>query len=302
MINMTTGRDKGFTLIELLVALAIGLLVTLVVLQAYLSGLGTQRAQTDVSRAQESSRSAFDLLARSLRKAGHKDPEAPGTAFCASGSSLQRLVAINDPATIQPDVNLDATSLAGSSVTIANNSDAIRVVYYGERSIVSGAVTNPDGTVRDCLGNPVGWDTRVADTFFIQADSTNNNEPTLFCHTTNPGAGTPNPAPLVPGVESMQLLYGEDTDGDGNVNRYVPASAVTGINNVRSAMLSLVTRTASQNAVDRSQRPFNHFGTSYAPGNAAPSGDAGSVFTAPGDGRIRQHFTTTIALRNLCPV
>ena len=49
MIAMIPNRAKGFTLIELMVALAIGLLVTLVVLQAYLSGLGTQRAQTDRS-------------------------------------------------------------------------------------------------------------------------------------------------------------------------------------------------------------------------------------------------------------
>ena len=157
--------------------------------------------------------------------------------------------------------------------------------------------------MRDCLGNTIAANTLVSDTFFIAADASNNNEPALFCYSSNaPGSGK---VPLVPGVESMQLLYGEDTDGDGAINRYVPGSAITNANanNVRSTMLSLVTRTTNANAVNRSAQTINHFGTSYAAeGNAAPSGDAGSVFTTPADGRTRQHFSTTIALRNLCPV
>ena len=292
MMNTIPGREKGFSLIELLVALAIGLLVTLVVMQAYLSGLGTQRAQTDLGRAQESSRFAFDLLARSLRKAGYKNPKAPGTGFCES-SNVPRILVSNDPAAI-------TASNFGTAATIVNNSDVIQVRYFGE-----GLATPPfttDSTMRDCLGNTIASNTQVSDTFFVAADPSNNNEPALFCYSSN-ATGSGNVA-LVPGVESMQLLYGEDTDGDGAINRYIPGSAITNANanNVRSAMLSLVTRTANTNAVNRSAQTINHFGTSYAAGNSAPSGDAGSVFTTPADGRIRQHFSTTIALRNLCPV
>ena len=197
-------------MIELLVALAIGLLVTLVVLQAYLSGLGTQRAQTDVSRAQESSRFAFDLLARSLRKAGYKNPKAPGIAFCDSSNS-PRLLVSNDPSAI-------TSNPFGTDATILNTSDVIQVRYYGEG-------IPADDTMRDCLGNTIAANTLVRDTFFIAADTTNNNEPALFCYTNNPAAVAPNPAPLVPGIESMQLLYGEDTDGDGAINHYVPGTS-----------------------------------------------------------------------------
>jgi len=287
MTNTIPNRAKGFSLIELLVALAIGLLVTLVVTQAYLSGLGAQRAQTDVGRAQESSRFAFDLLARSLRKAGYKNPKAPGTGFCDS-SNVPRIIVSNDASAI-------SASTFGTSATIVNSSDVIQVRYFGE-----GLATTPfttDGTMRDCLGNTIASNTLVSDTFFIAADTTNNNEPALFCYSSN-ATGSGNVA-LVPGVESMQLLYGEDTDGDGAVNRYVPGSAITNTNanNVRNTMLSLVTRTANANAVDRSAQAINHFGTSYAPS----AGDA-NIFTTPADGRTRQHFSTTIALRNLCPV
>ncbi len=290
MMTMTPIRSKGFSLIELLVALAIGLLITLVVTQAYLSGVGSQRAQTDLGRAQESSRFAFDLMARSLRKAGYKNPKAPGTGFCDS-SSLPRLVVINDPATIKPD----AINLVGSTVTVSNTSDAIRVRYYGD-GLTSTPFTT-DATMRDCLGNTIASNTLVSDTFFIAADTTNNNEPALFCYSSNAtGSGS---VPLVPGVESMQILYGEDTDGDGAVNRYVSGSSINtnNANNVRSVMLSLVARTANANAVDRSAQTIDHFGTNYN-----RSGDAGSRFITPADGRTRQHFSTTIALRNLCPV
>ena len=55
-------RDSGFTLIELLISMTIGLLIALVVTQAYLSSLTTQRSQTDQTRLNESARFAFDLI------------------------------------------------------------------------------------------------------------------------------------------------------------------------------------------------------------------------------------------------
>ena len=291
MIAMIPNRAKGFTLIELMVALAIGLLVTLVVLQAYLGGLGTQRAQTDAARAQESSRIAFDLLAHSLRQAGYKNPKAPGLGFC--DSTTQRLATINDPATISPI----AANLVGSTVTIANNSDAVKVRYFGEGLPVGPFTT--DNSIRDCLGNPVAPNTLAEDTFFVAADANNNNEPTLFCYTTNDAAR--GNVPLVAGIESMQILYGDDNDADGIVNRYIHGGSISLPNNVRSVKLSIIARTPGASAVDRSAQTIDHFGTAYS---GVVTTDPYRIFTAPTppDGRTRRHTSTTIALRNLCPV
>ncbi|HQU79001.1 MAG TPA: PilW family protein [Azonexus sp.] len=289
MIAMIPNRAKGFTLIELMVALVIGLLVTLVVLQAYLGGLGTQRAQTDAARAQESSRIAFDLLAHSLRQAGYKNPKAPGLGFC--DSTTERIATINDPATISPT----AATLVGSTVTIANNSDAVKVRYFGEGLPVAPFTT--DNSIRDCLGNPVAPNVLAEDTFFVAADANNNNEPTLFCYTTN--AATRGNVPLVAGVESMQILYGDDNDADGIVNRYIHGGSISAPNNIRSVKLSIIARTPGASAVDRSAQQINHFGADYS---SVASGDAGMIFTTPSDGRTRRHTSTTIALRNLCPV
>lgn len=295
MSAMIKHRQNGFTIIELMIAVAIGLVITIAVTYAYLSGLGTQQAQTSLSRAQESSRFAFDLLGSSFRKAGYKNPAAPGSAFCdgtkppaAAGicdspTTTPRLVVLNDPSTIDPT----ATNLVGTTINISNNSDVIRVRYYGE-----GLTINPftaDGTVTDCLGNAVAANAFVEDTFFVAPDAGNDGEPTLFCYSSNaPASGN---VALIPGVEDMQILYGEDNMSDdcyGIVDRYVPGSVVTDVNNVRSIMLSIVTRTKETTAVDRSARTFNHFGT--------------TIKTYAADGRTRQLNSTTIALRNLCPV
>lgn len=282
MMNMPNlKKESGFTLIELMVAITIGLLITVVVIQAYVQGLGTQQAQTDLTRVQESSRFAFDLLARSIRKAGYKNPRALGVGFCDT-STDQRLLMTNDSASL---------SIGGNTYPILNLSDIIRVRYYGE------GIGAADGTVVDCLGNAIAANTRVEDTFFVAADPNNNGEPTLYCF-----AGSSATAqPLIPGIESMQLLYGDDSNTDGTIDQYVPAATVSSPNNVRSVMISVVARTTGATNVDRSARTFNHFGTRYAPANSAPSGDAGSIFASAGDGRTRQHFSTTVALRNLCP-
>jgi type IV pilus assembly protein PilW len=288
-------RSRGISLIELMVAMTIGLLILLVVTQAYLSGLTTQRTQTDTGRAQESGRFAFELLARSIRKSGYRNPIAIGQQFCdgtdPTPPTTPRLVLFNDPST----VNLTSSS----SATIANLSDVIRVRYFGEGAIGGAA----DGTMVDCLGNSIPANTLEEDTLYVANDPNNPvnpNEPTLYCYASNAAMALP----LIPGVESLQLLYGEDTDGDGNINRYVTAANVTNPNHIRSVMVSVITRTAgTANAVNLAQQTFNHFGIDYAPGGTAPSGDAGSVFStpSPSDGRTRQHSTTVIALRNLCP-
>lgn len=287
---MNISRPRGFTLVELLVALTIGLLITLVVTQAYLSGLGTQRAQTSLTRAQEASRFAFDALSKAIRRAGYKNPKATGLGFCDS-PTVVRLVAGNDMASINPT----AANLAGSTVTVLNTSDVVRVRYFGEGNTVTNTA---DGTISDCQGTAVAPNTLVEETYFVAADANNSNEPTLFCYS-SASAANGNVA-LIPGVESLQMLFGLDTNSDGSINGYVTATNITNANanNVRSIMISMVTRTPEATAVNRLAQSINHFGSNYNPA----TGDAGNTFNAPADGRMRQHSVTTIALRNICPV
>ena len=293
---MTTLRQRGFTIIELMISVAIGLIITIAITNAYLTGVGTHQAQTNLSRAQESMRVALDLLSNAIRKAGYKNPSATGPDFCDGSkpasagicdrpTTTPRLVLFNDPATI-------ANPATSASDPISNKSDILRVRYYGDT----------DGTVSDCLGNPVASTNLVEDTFYVADDS---GEPTLHCHTTNIAAAPktstiPNPAPLVPGIESLQMLYGEDFRSDdcfGIIDRYVHGGLVSNVNNVRSVMVSIISRTADATSPSRLARTFNHFGAGYTP----PANDTGSVFSDPTDGRMRQQISTTIGLRNVCP-
>jgi len=47
---------------------------------------------------------------------------------------------------------------------------------------------------------------------------------------------------LVEGVENMQLLYGEDTDGDGAANRYRSAANIDDFRDVVSVKVGLLVR------------------------------------------------------------
>jgi len=63
-------RQGGFSLVELMVSLVLGLIVVGAALTVFLSNRQTFRITEGVGRLQESSRIAFELMARDLREAG----------------------------------------------------------------------------------------------------------------------------------------------------------------------------------------------------------------------------------------
>lgn len=302
IMSRTRTLQQGVTLIELMIALAIGLLIVLVVTSAYMSGIGAQRAQTDLTRLEESARFGFDLLSRSIRRAGFRDTHSsypPGyvgkafpdgyvgsvaNEFCATTPTGSAIGGTNDPTTV--DLG------GGVTANVVNNSDTITVRYYGQDNP---AHTAADGAVLDCLGNAVRRGSLVQDRIYVAADAANGGEPTLFCSTDNPAANPKNLA-LIPGIESMQLLFAEDTDLDTVPNRYVPFNAAPNVpdpDDVRGVLVSLVVRTPNATGSDRIAKPVKHFGDDYAAVN-----DAGSVFPGSADGRTRLHFANYISLRN----
>ena len=62
--------SRGMSLVELMVSLALGLLVVGAALTVFLSNRQTYAATESLSRIQESSRVAFELMTRDLREAG----------------------------------------------------------------------------------------------------------------------------------------------------------------------------------------------------------------------------------------
>ncbi len=287
---MSSGRgmragQRGVTLVELMVAMTIGLLVVFVVTEAYVSATATQRSQSDRSRVQESMRFALESLSYAVRKAGYRNPAASGEFmddFCGSGKL--RLVSKNAATAF----DLTKADLSGTGKAVLNSSDILRVRYRGDGTLPSTA----DGSVTDCLGATVGPNQIAEDTYWV-ADGP-NDEPSLFCYSSISGG---EPVAIVPGVESLQILYGEDMNSDGVSDRFVPASSVGSMNAVRSIVVSVVARSPSKTAIDTTAQAFKHFDAGYA-----GAGDTGSTFSAPADGRLREMSGTTIALKNTCPI
>lgn len=303
-------KEKGFSIVELMIAMAIAMVVLLVVSQVYVGGVTTQRAQTEVMRLNESGRFAVDLLTRELRLAGFANvwqPLSSASDLCASQAAGPALVALNDPSAINPaaaSANLTSQTPLTSVYSPATNrySDVLRVRYYGEDGTATAAIL-------DCHGHPVAANQLVEETLFVAQDSANNNEPTLFCYTNNPNpvsATHPGQIALVSGVESLQMLFGQDTDGDGLVNRYVPANLITNggrtADDVLSVKVSVIVR--SPNSVSRDVVPraaMVHFFPGYA-AVAAGNGDDSAVFPTaganlPADGRARLMLSNEVAIR-----
>lgn len=109
--------------------------------------------------------------------------------------------------------------------------------------------------------------------------------PTLYRRMISKNATAETAQELVEGVESLQVLYGEDTDGDYLVNQTVTADQVTDWQQVISVQIDLLVR--SLNPILAADEPqditFN-----------------GASFTAQ-DGYLRYPFRITIALRNRIP-
>lgn len=86
---------------------------------------------------------------------------------------------------------------------------------------------------------------------------------------------------LAEGVENMQILYGEDTDNDRSVNRYVTADNVVDMNRVVSLRLSFLMATLADN-ITQKPLPYTFNGTTVT----------------PADRKLRQIFSTVVSLRN----
>lgn len=85
-------------------------------------------------------------------------------------------------------------------------------------------------------------------------------------------AGSIDTEELVEGVEDMQLLYGEDTDGNNIPDQYVDSASVGDWDNVTAVRIELQVRSIEDNLSKK--------------------------MTAYGDRKLRRTFTTSIAIRN----
>lgn len=165
-------------------------------------------------------------------------------------------VAPND-AIITANTLDNATANAALGFTVANGkaSDVIEISY---------------DAANDCLGQATGG--TATDRYYL--DGAN-----LMCL----GSGSATPGIIAEGIENMQILYGEDSNGDGIANRYITAGSIVAANPVVSVRIALLASTVENSGgADTATHVLL---------NAPPLGPFN-------DTQLRRAFTRTIILRN----
>lgn len=108
-----------------------------------------------------------------------------------------------------------------------------------------------------------------------------NDEPALFRKLMTPDD---NPQELVSGVETLQILYGVDTNGTNAADDYLPANQVANWDSVASVRFSVMTRSQGEVLIEANDRNFDMLGSEVAQANN-------------GDRRARLVSVSTTALR-----
>lgn len=300
--------QQGLTLIELMIALTISLFLLGGVIQIFVSNKQVYRVQDASARIQESGRFALHFMVQDIRMAdfwgcmgsfpkisNHLNPGA-GNPFDSmaggvggtdntglNGSDVLDLFGgfgngvgvtghnlnaasfdTNNPTNIEEFEYMLVTDCTKADLSQRTNPNNLTNAVVGNTGVGSpGNATKPGITYTEEEGATM-FEFRGT-TYSLAAGT--SGEPSLF-RSINDAAGVE----LVEGVENMQILYGEDTDGDGSANRYLSAGTVGLVmEQVVSIRITLTIRSAEDN-VNSNQNN--------------------------GDYRLRRTFTSTTTIRN----
>jgi type IV pilus assembly protein PilW len=308
LINASVRRarfdsEHGFTLVELMVSMTIGLFVVGVASVMLLSAKSGYVSQSDSAQILDTGRHAIEILTRTVRQASYLswDSSETVTTIETEGAAV---------------FGMDAKSLKartdGISSPVArsiNGSDVLAVRFGG-----SGPGSNGDGATVNCAGFGVGTgsaknqDQRGWSVFYVAEDAA--GEPELYCK--YPGEEGWAAQAIARGVESFQVLYGLDMDGDSYPNILVNASTIDAMGkdemarqalwkSVVEVKVAVLVRGTNPVQDDMRNRYFDLFGESYS--SAQGGHDKGvhivvSELPKTVTNRSRKVFSSTIWLRN----
>ena len=205
----------------------------------------------------------------------------------------QRVKTTMTSATANIEVWSPPNSIANGDVVIAAGCEGASVfqvtTYTPDATNQLGTITHtasltPGGNTTTSIGNMFSQQTAEivpiqTVVYFIDTSSTGNST-SLYRR-----IGSANPEELVEGVDSLQIQFGIDTNGDSNhlADDYVKASSVTNWDRVVAVRVALLVRSIEE------------YGTDV---DSASRTILGSTVAAYNDRRERRVFTTTATLRN----
>ncbi len=337
MKQMAT-KQQGFTLVELMIAMTIGLILLGGVITILTSSQQVYRVNDALARMQENARYAFQVLSRDIRMAGYFGCAGNGALVVNTlndkDSFLWKLGQAIDGFEATSSTTWTPVLPEGAIPSPLGGRDivVVRGVEGSETKVVSHPGGNPPGSadLKVSVGSGLQNDDIVLVTdcqasaiFQITNINTSSGQDNIVHNTGTPTANTPgnytkalgkeftggeiikistrsyfirlidglpalyrkigtrNAEELVRGVEDMQVEYGEDLNGDWTADIYRSADLVTNWQSVVSVRISLLMQTTENNIASQPQ-PYTFNGTTVT----------------PTDRRLRQAFTTVVALRN----
>jgi type IV pilus assembly protein PilW len=305
-------KQKGFTLVELLVSLIVSSLIVIAAASFFLSSTRSRDTQDAAGLLQDNARFITEIMTRNIQQAGWQNYILginDGSFLKENGS------AVNSDG--EPDVRGFNNTAAGASVidnglnnrsaNRVNNSDTLVLRFQGSSTSINSVTRVADGSMIDCAGRPQPEPATLGDRVYsiFEVRSGPGGEPELRCKT-----GNNNSQPIVRGVETLQLMYGVDTNGDSfadtwcnaaevGIGRCTIASATTDILRwqlVKAVRVGIVLRTPDPVAAQTSAGTYTPLGVNYTQGSAIDPGS--QLVIANDDGRLRQVVTFTVNLRN----
>ncbi|MCD2519210.1 PilW family protein [Massilia sp. G4R7] len=226
--------ERGMTMAELLVAMSIGLVVLLAAGSLFVWANRAFAAQLETAAMDDAGRYALEVVARAVRQSAAADWErASGGPDPAAPAALSGLDAHSVPRT--------GFAIDNASPLAINGSDVLAIRFPG-----SGAPPAGDGGSLDCAGFGVHGDEEGWSIFYVARNA--QDEAELRCKYR--GASNWSSDAVVGAVDSFQLLYGVDLDGDGAPERYLNASSLAELD----AGLALAGATAAQREADLRRR------------------------------------------------
>lgn len=316
------GRQAGLTLVELMISLTLGLFVVLAATAMLVSSKTMYTSQDDRSIIQDTGRYAIEAISRATRQSAYENWDKESAPIIAEATMGANLAGLDANALKETEIGMDSPLGAAAAI---NGSDVLAVRFFG-----SGTGAQGDSTMLNCVGfgvpEPTSQNTAEEDrgwSIFYVTDT--NGEPELRCKYYSSEKGTWNSEAIARGVESFQVLYGLDTDGDGLMNQYLTASEIDDLDStlvlvgadedakqkdknrktnwkkITVVKVALLMRGSQPARSDTLTGQYDLFGKDYADDHAAT--DIGTRIKEADipvavRNRVRALFTSTIQIRN----
>lgn len=310
----TPRRERGITLVELMVSLTLGLLVVLAATGLLLATKVSYSTQDDNSRTDDTGRYVIESISRALRQAAYVDWDREQAPFVVMPWMSANIAGIDDRR-----LKRDIPGIDQPISDAVNGSDVLAVRFFGSGS------TSGDGTMLNCAGfavsapssNDTADESRGWSIFYVAKDAV--GEPQLYCKYRGDKGWAADS--IARGVESFQVLYGVDTDGDGLPNSILSASGINALDatsipqgvtaaerngrtywkKVVTIRIALLVRGTNNIRTSDSSSAFDLFGKEYS--DAKGSVDKGvhlsdADFSKATRRRMRRIYATTVQLRN----